>query len=76
MANPFLKKNPFMSLWLSGANRVAGSARGQVAAEAKRQAALATRKVSSDLVKIWAGAATTALAPVQVPARKRKKPRK
>lgn len=31
-----MKKNPFMSLWLSAANRVAGSVRGQVAAQAQR----------------------------------------
>lgn len=37
MANPWLKKNPFMSLWLSTANRVAGSLRGQATAQAKRQ---------------------------------------
>ena len=37
MSNPWLKKNPFMSMWLSGANRIAGSARSQVAAETKRQ---------------------------------------
>jgi hypothetical protein len=35
--NPWTKKNPFMSMWLSGANRVVGSARGQVKAAAKRQ---------------------------------------
>ena len=28
MKNPWLKKNPLMSLWLSGANKVAGAARG------------------------------------------------
>jgi len=32
-----LKKNPFMSMWLSGANRVANTARGKITAEAKRQ---------------------------------------
>ena len=37
MANPWLKKNPFMSLWLSTANRVAGSLRGQATAQVKRQ---------------------------------------
>jgi hypothetical protein len=37
MANPWLKKNPFMSLWLSTANRVAGSLRGQATAQAHRQ---------------------------------------
>ena len=37
MANPWLKKNPFMSIWLSAANRIAATARGQVTAQAKRQ---------------------------------------
>jgi len=32
MSNPWLKKNPFMSLWLSTANRMAGSLRGQATA--------------------------------------------
>ena len=27
MANPWLKKNPFMSMWLSGANAAVGRAR-------------------------------------------------
>lgn len=37
MANPWTKKNPFMSLWLSGANAMAGGARAAGAAEASRQ---------------------------------------
>jgi len=32
-----LKKNPFMSLWLSAANRAAGSLRGKATAQAQRQ---------------------------------------
>ena len=37
MANPSLKKNPFMSMWLSMANRAAGPLRGQLTAQARRQ---------------------------------------
>ncbi len=37
MANPWLKKNPFMSLWLSAANRAAGTLRGKATAQAQRQ---------------------------------------
>jgi hypothetical protein len=37
MSNPWLKSNPFMSMWLSGAKSVAGCARGRISAEAKRQ---------------------------------------
>lgn len=53
MANPWLKKNPFMSMWLSGANSVAGSLRAQAAGQAKRQAATATTKAVDDLVGLW-----------------------
>ena len=38
MKNPWLKKNPFMSMWLSGANAITGKARS---AEATRKVALA-----------------------------------
>ena len=47
MSNPWLKKNPFMSLWLSTANRVAGSLRGQATAQAKRQAKAAVAEAMS-----------------------------
>lgn len=42
MFQPWLKKSPFMSLWLSTANRVAGSARGQATAQAQRPLHAAT----------------------------------
>lgn len=71
MANPWLKKNPFMSLWLSSANRVAGSVRGQVAAEAKRQATSAAQQAANDMVKFWTAAATGTATPA-APARRRK----
>ena len=41
MSNPWLKRNPFLSLWLSGANKVMGSARGQINAALKREASKA-----------------------------------
>ena len=41
MKNPWTKKNPFMSMWLSGANAVAGSVRGHATAAAKRETATA-----------------------------------
>lgn len=54
MANPWLKKNPFMSMWLSGANAVAGSVRGHVIGQAKRQAATAMTKATKDIFGAWA----------------------
>ena len=38
MRNPWLKKNPFLSMWLSGANAIAGSARIQIKAHGTRLA--------------------------------------
>ena len=63
MANPWLKKNPFMSMWLSGANSVANSARGRIAAEAKRQSKTAVAKATNDVFSFWTGAMTSAVAP-------------
>jgi hypothetical protein len=48
MSNPWLKKNPFMSMWLSGANRMAASVRGQAAAQAKRQINAAITQVTNE----------------------------
>jgi hypothetical protein len=52
MSNPWLKKNPFMSMWLSGANRMAGMMRGQ----AKRQINTAITQATNDNIKSWASA--------------------
>lgn len=43
MANPWTKKNPLMSMWLSAANAWAGAARGVAAAEMGRQRKAATK---------------------------------
>ena len=56
MANPWLKKNPFMSMWLSGANAVAHSARGRVAAEARRQSTTAVNHAARDVFAFWVDA--------------------
>jgi hypothetical protein len=42
-------KNPWMSLWLSAANRAAGTARGMWTAEARRQQQAASREIA----KAW-----------------------
>ncbi len=53
MSNPWLKKNPFMSMWLSGANSVANTARVRIAAEAKRQTTAAVTKATNDIFGGW-----------------------
>ncbi|WP_207539509.1 hypothetical protein [Sabulicella rubraurantiaca] len=43
MANPWTKKNPFLSMALSAANAWAGAARGIMTAQAKRQLSAAAK---------------------------------
>jgi hypothetical protein len=57
MANPWTKKNPFMSMWLSAANKVAHSARGQATAEMKKQQAALTTQATRTWVNAWLDAA-------------------
>ena len=68
MRNLFTSKNPFMSVWLSSANRVMGSARGQATAAAKREAASLQAEATRQIVDFWSGKAAA-------PPRKKKKSR-
>jgi len=63
MSNPWTKKNPFMSLWLSSANKVIGSARGQATSAAKRQIATTQADVTRQIVDFWTGKSLLATAP-------------
>ena len=66
MRNPWTTKNPFMSVWLSSANKVMGSARGQATAEAKRQVASIQAEAAKQVIDFWSGKAAPP------PSRKRK----
>ncbi|MEJ8848288.1 hypothetical protein [Variovorax rhizosphaerae] len=55
MRNPWTTKNPFMSMWLSAANRAAGSAKGQATAAAKRNVATAQADVTRQVLDFWSG---------------------
>ena len=57
MANPWTKQNPFMSMWLSGANAVTGKARSLGAAEAGRQRTQIARTVTRFWTDAWLGTA-------------------
>jgi hypothetical protein len=69
MTNPWLKKNPFLSLWLSGANTIVGRARAQAGGAARRQGAEA---VSTTTRAVWS-AWTPWLSPPAAPKRKRRR---
>jgi hypothetical protein len=62
MSNPWLKKNPFMSLWLSAANRAAGSMRAQATAQVKRQVKAAVTEATRENLKLWSDGAKPAAA--------------
>ena len=55
MRNPWTTKNPFMSAWLSAANKVAGPARGQASATAKRGLAAVQADATRQIVDFWTG---------------------
>jgi hypothetical protein len=52
MSNPMMKKNPFLSMWLSGVNSAAGSARGLWMGELHRQ----QRAMTPQITRFWLGA--------------------
>ena len=58
MKNPWLKKNPWLSMWMSGANSILGSARGRATAEGRRQAATMTSDAINGAVRFWTAAVT------------------
>jgi len=64
-----MKKNPLMSMWLSGANAVLGSARSRATAQAKRQATTMMSEGARQVVRLWSGALIAA------PRRKKRKTR-
>lgn len=53
MKNPWTKRNPFMSIWLSAANSVAGSARSRLTAASKRQAATMMTRGAAQAADFW-----------------------
>ena len=53
MTNPWMTSNPFMSLWLSGANQAAGAMRGAAAAELGRAQMDAARQAVAFWSDIW-----------------------
>lgn len=59
MKNPWTKRNPLLSMWLSGANTVLGSARSRAVAESKRQAATAMTKTTRQLMELWTNPLST-----------------
>ena len=68
MSNPWLKKNPFMSMWLSAANSAASTARGHAAVGARRQSQAVIAQATNDVMSFW----TRALGATPKPRTRRK----
>ena len=60
MAKPWTKKNPALSLFLSGANAWAGAARGLLAGEAQRRKSAAAKSGAKAVAGFWTAALTPA----------------
>ena len=58
MRNPWTTKNPFMSAWLSSANKAMGSARGQTATAAKRQGVAVQAETTQQVIDFSSGRST------------------
>jgi len=51
MKNLWLTRNPYLSLWMSGANKAAATARGHAAAATRREAAQIYRTATSEATR-------------------------
>jgi len=56
MKNPWLKKNPFLSIWLSVANTVLGSVSGQARAAGQREIKRMMTKTTNEVSDFWLAA--------------------
>ncbi len=72
MANPWTKKNPYLSMWLSGANAFLGASRGRAAAAQQRQMQMLTTQMTKDFMSLW----TLPTAWTAAPPAKRKRSKK
>ncbi len=64
MANPWMRKNPWLSMWMSAANQTMGAAQGTAKAAARRQVAGVQSEAVRQVMDFWA--------PASAPAKRRK----
>lgn len=53
MKSPWTRKNPLLSMYLSGANAVAGAVRSRGTAELRRQAATLMNQGARQIAGLW-----------------------
>lgn len=72
MPNPWLKKNPFLSLWLSAFNSALGTWRGHALTQGRRPTQAAIARTTKDATNAW-WSMTPTLAPKPVTKKRRRK---
>lgn len=60
-SNPWLKANPFMSMWLTGANAFAGSLRGHAMANYQRMQTQVINDLMRQSLSFWSAMPVNAL---------------
>ena len=73
MKNPWLAKNPALSLWLSAFHTSANAARGPVALAWQRQMHAMTVQSVDQMMRLWSGAALVAKPQRAIKAPRRRK---
>ena len=53
MKNPWLSKNPIMSMWLSAANKTLSATRSQAAAAGRRQSRVVAAEPTKQTLEFW-----------------------
>jgi hypothetical protein len=59
MRNPWLKKNPFLSMWLSGANAMLGVTNAAAMSAVQRQTQAMMNETARAVVDFWAAGMPT-----------------
>ncbi|MEJ8852228.1 hypothetical protein [Variovorax rhizosphaerae] len=55
MSNPWMARNPFMSIWLSAANQMIHAGRGFAEAEMQRQISAMQTEFQKQILSFWMG---------------------
>ena len=58
MGNPWTKRNPLLSMWMSGANAVMGATRAHLTAQTRRNAIAIGHANAKQIVDFWTAVAT------------------
>jgi hypothetical protein len=73
MRNPWLKKNPLLSMWLSGANAAMGYGRSRALSEMHRQSAAMSKQYVHEWMRLWTGSAKPSSARMTATTRRKRR---